>query len=71
MRGLQIGVGFVECVAVAELGKRRRNPDAVLAHMARAPGLFVDVVTEMHDQIEIARGHVAIRGEVALLVLLA
>ena len=25
----------------------------------------------MHDQIEIARGHVTVRGEVALLVLLA
>src|SRR5439155_21962540 len=42
--GLQVRVGFVQCVAIAKLGKRRRNSDAVLADVARAPGFFVDIV---------------------------
>ena len=68
--GLQVGIELVEGVAVAELRQGRRDADRVLAHQPGPPRLFVDVVAEMHDEIEIAVGHVAIGSEVALLVLL-
>src|SRR5439155_6205970 len=71
VRGLQVGIALVELVAVAEFLERRRNSDAVLADVVRSPGFLIDVVAEMHDEAEIACGHVAVGGKVALLVLLA
>ena len=43
----------------------------VLAHVVAAPGRFVDVVAEERHQVGRIGGDVAIRAEVALLVLLA
>ena len=51
--------------------ERVRLRGAVLAHVVLTPRRFVDVVAEVHDQIEVVGDHVPVRGEVALLVLLA
>jgi len=69
--GLQVAIELVQRVAVAEFRQRRRDADFVPAHESRSPGLLVDVVAEMDDEIEVARRHVAIGREIALLVLLA
>src|SRR6476619_3311774 len=71
MRRLQVRIGFVQRVAVSKFGEGCRNPDFVLAHMARAPGPFVDVIAEMDDQIQISRCHVTVGGKITLLILLA
>ena len=71
MGGLQVAVELVERITIAELRQRRRNANLMPSHQPRSPGLLVDVVAEVDHQVEVARGHVAIGREVALLVLLA
>jgi hypothetical protein len=71
VRGLQMRIGLVQRIAVAERRQLRRNAAAVVPHVARAPGAFVDVVAEVHDEVQRLRRHVAVGREVALLVLLA
>ena len=69
--GLQVPVGLVERVAVAILVERRRPPAVVAAHEVASPRRLVDVVAEMHDEVDVLGRHVAEGGVVALLVLLA
>ena len=71
VRGAEIGIALVKRVPDPIVVERVRLGSAVLAHVILAPRRFVDVVTEVHDQIEIVAEHVAVRVVVALLVLLA
>src|SRR6059036_1378390 len=70
VRRLEIGVALVERMADSVVVERAGLRRAVLAHVVPAPGRFVDVVADMDDQVEVVRQHVAVRGEVALFVLL-
>jgi hypothetical protein len=69
MGGLQAAVALVEGMLVPVLleGDRLRQMEPHL----RTPVALVDVVAEVHDQVEIVLHHRLIGGEVALAVMLA
>ena len=71
VRGLQIGITLVERVADPVVVERVRLGRPVRAHVVAPPRGLVDVVADVDDHVEVVRQHVAIRGEEALLVLLA
>ena len=71
MRGLQGGIAFVESVARPVVVEREDLRRAVRAHRAFAVTLFVDVVAEVHDQIEVFARQVFEGGVVSHLVFLA
>ncbi len=71
VRRLQVAVGLVERIAVAELIQHRRPTAVVMAHQFPAPRDVVDVVADEQHGVQLLRRHVAQRGEIALLVLLA
>lgn len=68
---LQVGIGLVAGIAVAVLRQRVGFRPFVLAHVAAAPGRFIDVIAEEDHQVEFLLRQVAVRGIEALLVLLA
>jgi hypothetical protein len=70
MAGLQVAVGFIERVAPAVLRQGRGRGAAVLAHARAAVTDLVDVVAQEKHQVEVFAGQVAVRGVIALFVLL-
>ena len=69
--GLQIGVALVQRVAVAVGVQRVRRACAVLAHFVGGAAPFIDVVADEEHEVHLAAGDLAMRSEVALLVVLA
>jgi hypothetical protein len=65
------GSAFVDGVAGAVVVEREDLLRAVRAHRAFAVALLVDVVAEVHDEIEVLARHVFVGGVVAHLVFLA
>ncbi len=71
VHALQVGVLFIQRVAITVLVQRARFAGVVLAHMVAAPRGLVDVIAEKNHEIEVLARHVAIGAEIALFVLLA
>ena len=71
VRRLQIRVGLVERVAAAVIIQRDRLARAMAANGIAAERGFVDVITEVHDELGLVGDDVAIGAEVALLIVLA
>ena len=71
MRRTERGIAAVLCVAVPVVVHGHQLAADVLAHAVVDPGVLVDVVAEVHHEIQVLTGHVFVRGEVTLLVVLA
>ena len=76
VRGLQVGIGAVERVAVAVVGQRRGHRQRVGARQRMARrlgrhGVFVDVVAQEQHGVQVFVHHVAVGGVVAVLPALA
>jgi hypothetical protein len=71
MGRLEERVGLVEGVADPEAGERVGRPAVVAADLHLACRVFVDVVAEMEDEIEVCVGHRPVGGVEPLLPVLA
>src|SRR5215510_15220940 len=71
MRALQIGIAFVERVAVPVVFERHYLRAVVYARATRSRPALVNVITEVHDQIELLFRHMFICRVVSLFVMLA
>ena len=69
--GLQVDIALVVRVAGAVSLQRVGHAAFVSAHLVLLVAAFVDVVAHEQHQVQVLRGHVAVRGVVALLVMLA
>ena len=68
--GLEVGIGPVERVAVPVVGERRHLSGRGVPDDVAVPHL-VDVVAQVDDQLRLLSRHMAVRGVVAVLVVLA
>ncbi len=71
MRVLQQRVAFVERVAIAVVVERHDLGAVVLAHRASADPAFIDVVAQVHHQVQVLFGHMLVGGVEAGFVVLA
>ena len=71
MAGAQVGIGLVLGMARAVFVQLHRHPALVRTHDETRVGAFINVVTHKQHQVQIAFGHLAVHGKVALLVMLA
>ena len=70
VRGLQIGIGLVQRVARAVVAQAGAGRGVVLAGAIGGGAVFVDVVTDEQHTVQRFCGHVPVRAEVAMLVVL-
>ena len=71
MHSMQQGVAAILVVTDPIILKRMDLFASVLANLLFPAGILVDVVAQMHDEIEVVLGHVFVGGEQSLLVMLA
>src|SRR5262245_35087006 len=71
MRELQIGIAFVEGMTVPVVFERHYLRAVVYARATRSRPALVNVITEVHNQIELFFRHMFISRVVSLFVVLA